>query len=94
MMLLILPLFWSEAISAIRMFSSSDSNTLSPFPPATQNPPTPAWILNSITSLKAVSFSVPSEDIGVAIAGKIPSYAVIGLLLSSWCRLSVCHCVE
>ena len=69
MMFLMRPLAWSAAISAMRLFSWSSSSTLSPVPPATQKPCTPASILNSITSLNAASFSSPSLVIGVIMAG-------------------------
>ena len=69
MMLFVLPLFWSAAHSAIRLFSSSSSKMLSPVPPATQKPWTPDCMLNSITALNAVSLTLPSSDMGVIIAG-------------------------
>ena len=69
MMFLILPCAWSTAISAMRRFSSSSSKTLSPVPPASQNPCTPAWMLNSITCRNTSSFNCPSAVIGVIMAG-------------------------
>ena len=72
MMFFILPLAWSAAISAMRMFSASSRRTLSPVPPATQKPWAPCWMLNSITSLKAASFSPPSCVMGVRKAGYTP----------------------
>lgn len=45
MMLVTRPLFSSAAISAILLFSSSSIRTLSPVPPAIQNPWTPACML-------------------------------------------------